>query len=136
MAEVPVTPEIADFIANTLRATRAGTLKWESAGPKQLSANLDDNYRVEVREVPDLDGQTNDPDHVLTLFVGDRKLFTIDRRDVSGEELQAALGEAVEYSYPIFTELWRRAQIIALHLSDHLAKVNSVLQRGLDKGLK
>lgn len=131
MAEIPVTPEVADFIANTLKATRADGLEWEAAGQRRLVAKLNNGYSVELREVPDLDGQTDDPDHLLTLFWGDRKLFTVDRRDVSGEELHEALRETVEYSYSVFSELWRRAYIRAMGLGEHLTKVNTALQEKL-----
>jgi hypothetical protein len=131
MAEIPVTPEVADFIVNTLKATRTGALDWEAEGQKQLIAPLSEDYRLELREVADLDGVSDEPDHLLTLFFGDRRLFTVDRRDVSAADFHDALGETVEYSYTVFSELWRRAYIRALHLGEHLTRVNKALQERL-----
>lgn len=133
MDKIPVTAEVAAFVVNILKASRAGALNWESTSAKTFTATLDGNYRVQIQEVPDFEDERQEPDHAITLFAGVERLFTVDRRDVTAEELEASLGESVDYSYAIFSELWRRAQMKATGLGEHLALVNQILEKQIDK---
>jgi hypothetical protein len=94
---------------------------------------LDPDYRVTLEKVDDFDGQTEDPDHILTLLQGEKIVFAVDRRYVSGDDFGSALDEPVEYSYRVFSELWRRALLRASHVEQHLNKVNRLLEGQLGR---
>lgn len=132
MPEVPVTLEVTEFLANVLKATRRGALDWqheESSGI--LRVTLEGDYLLTLQEVSDFDGQTNDPDHILTLFANGQKLFALDRRLITGEMISASLGEKVDHSYAVFIELWKEALLKALKLSEHIAVLNRALEKKL-----
>jgi hypothetical protein len=133
VAEIPATPEVAEFVANLLRGTRAGAIEWKQKAEGQLHADIND-YQVLLQKVPDVDGQTNDPDHAITLFAKDTRLFTLNRLDLSADDLQRALDERVEFSYEVFQEIWDRAFLNATRMDEHLSAVNRALgQRIKDK---
>jgi hypothetical protein len=127
VAEIPTTPEVAEFVANLLRGTRAGVIEWKKGKQREFVADIGNDYQVLLQEIPDVDGQTNDPDHAISLAVNDRRLFTLNRLDLSAEELHGALHEPVEYSYQVFRELWDRAFLNATRLDEHLSTVNRAL---------
>jgi hypothetical protein len=127
VAEIPTTPEVAEFVANLLMGTRAGAVEWKQGGDRQLVADIGNDYEVLVREIPDLDGQSGDPDHTITLTAKGSRLFTLNRQDLSAEELQRALGERVEFSFQVFREIWDRAFLNATRMDEHLSAVNRAL---------
>jgi hypothetical protein len=127
VAEIPTTPEVAEFVANLLRGTRAGAVEWRQDQDRQLVAGVGNEYRVLLQQIPDLDGNTNDPDHTITLVLKEQRLFTLNRLDLSAEELRRALGEPVEYSFQVFRELWDRAFLNATRMDGHLSNVNRTL---------
>jgi hypothetical protein len=127
MPEVPVTPEVAALLANILRGTRRSLIDWQVDISGHLSASLEADYAVTLQEVPDLEGQTPEPDHVLTLLVRGQPLFSLNRTLISAGELSKALGEKLEHSYEFFSELWRRAFLQANKISEHVDALNKAL---------
>ncbi|MGE0703600.1 MAG: hypothetical protein AB7N65_29020 [Vicinamibacterales bacterium] len=131
MSETPATPEVAEFVANLLRATRKGAVDWrldEFGEERTLTAELGSSYTVCLRLVPDFERQSDEPDHVLTLSSNGNSLFDVDRRDVNPEDLSSRL-EDVRHPYAAFNELWKRALAKALQVSDHLDRVNRFLKQ-------
>jgi hypothetical protein len=129
VAEVPTTPEIAEFVANLVKGTRAGAIEWKPLD-RAMVADLANSYRVTLEEIPDLDGEyTTSPDHTITLSSGGVELFTLNRKTLDGEAVQDALGERVEHSYGLLLELWNRARMISSKLHEHLSAVNRALDQ-------
>jgi hypothetical protein len=129
VAEIPITPEVAEFVANLLTGTRAGAIEWKQGEHRQLFADINNGYRVLLQEIPDMDGQTDDPDHTITLVAKDSPLFTLNRLNLNAEELGSALHEHVEYSFRVFRELWDRAFLNATRMDEHLSAVNHALSQ-------
>lgn len=127
MAEIPTTPEVTEFVANLLKGTRAGAIDWKSGAENEIVADISDDYRVILREIPDLDGQSESPDQLITLLTQGSRLFTLSRLDLSAQELGNALDERVDFSYQVFSELWNRAFLNATQMDQHLSAVNRAL---------
>ena len=127
MAEIPTTPEVVEFVANLLKGTRAGAIDWKSGAENEIVADIGGDYRVILREIPDLDGQNESPDQLITLQTQESRLFTLSRLDLSAEELGNALDERVDFSYQVFSELWNRAFLNATKMDQHLSAVNRAL---------
>ena len=128
MSNIPSAPEEADFVARLLRATRTASIKWEAGeAPNCLKADLGDGYTAKLIRVEDFDGLPDEEDYVVGLENENKWLFSIDRRVVGGEELSKALGETVQYSHAVFSELWRRAFLKSRRITEHLSKVNRLL---------
>jgi len=127
VAEIPTTPEVVEFVANLLKGTRAGAIDWKSGAENEIVADIGGDYRVILREIPDLDGQNESPDQLITLQTQESRLFTLSRLDLSAEELGNALDERVDFSYQVFSELWNRAFLNATKMDQHLSAVNRAL---------
>jgi hypothetical protein len=132
MPSLPALPEVAQFLGRVLRATRKGTLQWESSRePNTLIADLENGYSVLLREVPDFDSSSADPDHIVEVYNEGNHIFSVDRRTIDVDSLSAELGEQVEVPYSFFVELWNRAELSSARVEQHLKAVNALLDSKL-----
>jgi hypothetical protein len=131
MPEIPVTSDILSLLAKILLATRESLLQWQLEGGV-LTASLESDYAVMLKQVRDFDGASTEPDHVLTILLKGQELFSVDRRDVSAKDLSDFLGDRLEHSYVFFSELWNRALLQAQKVSEHVDFLNSALRKKLE----
>lgn len=121
------------FLAMVFEATHAGVLEWADSPSGTLVAPLADDYTVELSEVPDFEtGDYGSPDYVLHLMKDGHTVFALDRRIVEVADLAIALRrDQLDYSHPVFSELWRRATLKASKVTEHLDAVNRALAERL-----
>jgi hypothetical protein len=125
-------PDVAAFIARLLKRTRKGRIDWKERSHNAVQADIGQGYEIVLTLVPDFDGSSPEPDHLITLSLHGEHVFDVDRRDLSTDELAASLGEELTHSYGVFDELWRRALSKSNKISGHLEKVNAILDEDDD----
>lgn len=117
-----------NIFARILESTREGRIDWKQVSPRLLTAKLD-GYELKLEEVEDFDGAPDDEDHILSVSHKGQPLFSLDRRDVTADQLSSALGgQEVAYSYHVFRELWDLAYLRASNLSTHLRELDRLLK--------
>jgi hypothetical protein len=117
------------FLAMIAKATEAGKIDWETtADSGLLSAVLDESYTIQLRTVPDLEGNTAEPDRTLTLRKGREVIFTIDRRDIDGEILKQLMGVDTN-PFRVLETLWAKAKLTAVKITEHISAVERLLNR-------
>jgi hypothetical protein len=135
MAETLYIPELESFFVKVLRATKKGIITWEpTADPEVLTAPLEGEYSLRLELTPDFEGTAPEPDHILSLYKGRKRIITVDRRDISKAELDKLTGGAYEFEYNAFSELWKYASLKASRIPEELEEVNRLLERKLQEG--
>jgi hypothetical protein len=127
---LPRVPEVAQFFARVLQATRKGNIRWEATDDAAVvTAKLDGDYLVRLKQVDDFEGESPaDADHVLEVVNEGRNAFSVDRRMIDADALSSELHESVEYVFPLFVELWNRATLMSMAGGEHLKRVNALLE--------
>jgi len=60
MPSTPSTPDVAEFVARLLKATRQNTLAWEPGEAENvLAADLGHDYSARIAEVQDFDNESH-----------------------------------------------------------------------------
>jgi len=129
MVEVPVTPDVVDFLVLIYKRTKQQALKWELVDESSLRADLGDGYTAVLTEVPDLDESTPDPDQELSLVFRDTVLLKLNRNLVTTTHLRHAGINDFEFSYHFFRALWGAAVLSGTDFADHLKAVTNKLRR-------
>lgn len=134
MSETTYMPDIESFFLKVLHATKRGILAWEvTANPELLVAPLEGQYSIRLALVEDFEGQTPEPDHILTLFKERKAILRVDRREISSDRWNQIAGE--EYKggnvYQAFLDLWKYASLKANRVVDEIEVVNRLLDKKL-----
>ncbi|MDQ3818793.1 MAG: hypothetical protein M3362_14095 [Acidobacteriota bacterium] len=132
MSETTYTPDVESFLARVLRATKRGIIAWEAtANPELIVAPLEGEYSIRLEMVPDFEGATPEPDHILSLYKARKIILRIDRREISLERLNKVSGEEYDTAYQAFNELWKYASLKANRIPEEIEAVNRLLDKKL-----
>lgn len=132
MSETTYKPDIESFLVKVLRATKRGIIAWEAtANPDLIVAPLEGEYSIRLEMVPDFEGASPDPDHILSLYKGRKVVLRTDRREISLDTLIKLSGEKYDNAYHVFKDLWKYASLKANRIPEEIETVNRLLDKKL-----
>lgn len=141
MTENALMKEMAEFVAKVAVGTRTGKIGWEETADEAiLHAVLNGEYVLKLELVPDFGSDSEDPDHILSLHRGKRKVLSVTRLHFPVNyqwvpflrSFDRDWDLAVPHTYSLFKFIWDRALFSARKVDEELETVNKILDQKLD----